>query len=108
MDKPFEVGAIAAAVSTGRTDAVSVARAALARIEASAAIQPAVWITRIADADVLAYARRVDARIAGPAADLYLVLWGRLALDPAEPGRTRRERVEVSGDRALAALVRTG
>lgn len=52
--------------------------------------------------------RRADARIAGPAADLYLVLWGRLALDPAEPGRTRRGRVDVSGDRALAALVRTG
>lgn len=52
--------------------------------------------------------RRSDARIAGPAADLYLVLWGRLPLDPAEPGRTRRERVEVNGDRALAALVRTG
>src|SRR5829696_2041244 len=52
--------------------------------------------------------RRCDARITGPAADLYLVLWGRLALDPAEPGRTRRGRVEVSGDRALAELVRTG
>ena len=52
--------------------------------------------------------RRVDARIAGPAADLYLVLWGRLALDPAEPGRTRRERVTITGDRSLAALVRTG
>jgi uncharacterized protein (TIGR03083 family) len=52
--------------------------------------------------------RRVDARVAGPAADLYLVLWGRLPLDPAEPGRTRRRLVEVSGDRSLAALVRTG
>lgn len=52
--------------------------------------------------------RRFDARIAGPAADLYLVLWGRLPLDPAEPGRTRRERVDISGDRSLAALVRTG
>ena len=51
--------------------------------------------------------RRFDARIAGPAADLYLVLWGRLALDPAEPGRTRRQRVEISGDRSLAKLVRT-
>ena len=51
--------------------------------------------------------RRTDAGIAGPAADLYLVLWGRLPLDPAEPGRTRRGRVEVTGDRALAALVRT-
>jgi uncharacterized protein (TIGR03083 family) len=52
--------------------------------------------------------RRADARIAGPAADLYLVLWGRLPLDPFEPGRTRRGRVEVSGDRALAALIRAG
>jgi uncharacterized protein (TIGR03083 family) len=52
--------------------------------------------------------RRVDARIAGPAADLYLVLWCRLPLDPAEPGRTRRRQVEVTGDRALAELVRTG
>lgn len=52
--------------------------------------------------------RRTDARISGPAADLYLVLWGRLPLDPAEPGRTRRRLVEVAGDRALAALVRTG
>jgi uncharacterized protein (TIGR03083 family) len=52
--------------------------------------------------------RRADAGIRGPAADLYLVLWGRLPLDPAEPGRTRRGRVEVTGDRALAALVRTG
>ena len=33
--------------------------------------------------------RRIDAGIAGPAADLYLVLWGRLPLDPVEPGRTR-------------------
>ena len=52
--------------------------------------------------------RRADAGVRGPAADLYLVLWGRLPLDPAEPGRTRRGRVEVTGDRALAALVRTG
>ena len=52
--------------------------------------------------------RRFDARISGPAADLYLVLWGRLPLDPAEPGRTRRRLVEVRGDRSLAALVRTG
>lgn len=52
--------------------------------------------------------RRVDARISGPAADLYLVLWGRLPLDPVEPGRSRRRLVEVGGDRSLAALVRVG
>lgn len=52
--------------------------------------------------------RRFDARISGPAADLYLVLWGRLPLDPAEPGRSRRRLVDVGGDRPLAALVRTG
>jgi uncharacterized protein (TIGR03083 family) len=52
--------------------------------------------------------RRFDARISGPAADLYLVLWGRLPLDPVEPGRSRRRLVEVGGDRSLAALVRTG
>jgi hypothetical protein len=51
--------------------------------------------------------RRYDARIAGPAPDLYLVLWGRLPIDPAEPGRTRRGRVEISGDRTLAKLIRT-
>jgi hypothetical protein len=33
---------------------------------------------------------------------------GAAATDPAEPGRTRRRKVEVSGDRALAELVRTG
>ncbi len=64
MTDSFEAGAIAAAVSAGRTDAVTIAREALAQIDAYAAIQPAVWITRIADADVLESARRVDARIA--------------------------------------------
>lgn len=71
------------------------------------------WLVRLEPGKVTAERperrpRRFDARIAGPAADLYLVLWGRLTLDPAEPGRTRRGRVEVSGERALAALVRTG
>lgn len=71
------------------------------------------WLVRLEPGRVVAERperrpRRVDARIAGPAADLYLVLWGRLTLDPSEPGRTRRGRVEVSGERALAALVRTG
>ncbi|WP_267396661.1 MULTISPECIES: allophanate hydrolase [unclassified Sphingomonas] len=64
MTDVLEVGAIAAAVSSGQTDAVTVAGEALARIDAYAAVQPAVWITRIAHADVLAAASRVDARIA--------------------------------------------
>src|SRR5215217_144722 len=71
------------------------------------------WLVRLEPGRVAAERqqhrpRRYDARISGPAADLYLVLWGRLPLDPAEPGRTRRRQVEVAGDRALAALVRTG
>ncbi|WP_271299992.1 allophanate hydrolase [Sphingomonas sp. CV7422] len=63
-DGRIRAGAIAAAVTAGETNAVSVARDALARIEAYAAIQPAVWITRLAEADVLARAAAVDARIA--------------------------------------------
>lgn len=71
------------------------------------------WLVRLEPGSVRAERRedrprRFDARISGPAADLYLVLWGRLPLDPVEPGRTRRRLVEVRGDRALAALVRTG
>ena len=50
----------------------------------------------------------MNARIAGPAADLYLAVEDHYRFDPAEPGRTRRRKVEVSGDRALAELVRTG
>ena len=60
----FDVAAIAAAVSSRRTDAVAIAREALARIRAYHAVQPAVWITRLADDEVLAAAARVDARIA--------------------------------------------
>ncbi|RZL54203.1 MAG: allophanate hydrolase, partial [Sphingomonas sp.] len=64
IDGPFGVGAVAAAVASGETNAVAVARAALARVAAYAAIQPAVWITRLAEPAVLAAAAAVDARIA--------------------------------------------
>ena len=55
---------IAAEVGAGRRNAVDVARASLARVAAYEAVQPAVWITRVAEAAVLAQARAVDARIA--------------------------------------------
>ncbi|HEX3406022.1 MAG TPA: allophanate hydrolase [Caulobacteraceae bacterium] len=55
---------IAAEVGAGRRSAVEVARAALARVAAYEAVQPAVWITRVPETDVLANARAVDARIA--------------------------------------------
>jgi len=64
MDLPFHATAIGAAVSSRETSAVAVAREALARSRDYAAIQPAVWITRLADEVVLAAAARVDARIA--------------------------------------------
>lgn len=64
MSERFEAGAIAAAVSSGATSAVAVACEALARIEAYAAVQPVVWITRCTGEDVLAAAARVDERIA--------------------------------------------
>ena len=56
--------AIARDVAAGTTSAEAVARDTLARIAAYAAIQPAVWIHRVPEADVLAMARAVDARIA--------------------------------------------
>jgi allophanate hydrolase len=55
---------IAAEVGAGRRSAVEVAREALARVAAYEAVQPAVWITRLAEADVITQARAVDARIA--------------------------------------------
>ncbi len=51
-------------VSAGRRSAVDVARVALGRVAAYEAVQPAVWINRVAESDVLAQARAVDARIA--------------------------------------------
>src|SRR5690348_11690688 len=55
---------IAADVQAGRRSAVDIAREALARIAAYHAIQPSVWITRVPEAEVLAQAQRMDARIA--------------------------------------------
>ena len=62
--QPLRAAAIAAAVSGGQTTAEAVARDTLTRIEAYAATQPAVWITRCAESAVLAAARRVDAHLA--------------------------------------------
>ena len=56
--------AIAAAVGSGELSAVAVAEKALARIAAYDAVQPQVWISRIAPDDLLAAARAVDERIA--------------------------------------------
>jgi len=56
--------AIADAVAERRIRAVDVAERALARIAAYDAVQPAVWITRITEADVIAAAQAVDDRIA--------------------------------------------
>src|SRR5580704_10434194 len=53
---------IAAKVAAGGQSAVEVAHTALARIAAYEAIQPAVWITRLAEADVIAAAQEVDRR----------------------------------------------
>ncbi len=58
------VTAIADAVSSGRTSALAVAEEALARIEAYDEVQPQIWISRASREDVLAAARKVDARIA--------------------------------------------
>ena len=57
------VTAIADAVSSGRTTALAIAEDTLARIEAYDAIQPQIWISRASREDVLAAARKVDARI---------------------------------------------
>ncbi|WP_417620602.1 allophanate hydrolase [Parasphingorhabdus sp.] len=56
--------AIAAAVNSGETNALAVAEETLARLAAYDAVQPQIWISRAAPADMLAAARKVDARIA--------------------------------------------
>lgn len=55
---------IAAAISTGKNSAVSIARETLARIAAYHTVQPAIWIEQLADDVVLAMAAQVDARVA--------------------------------------------
>lgn len=58
------VAAIADAVAMGTTSALAVAEDTLARMAAYDAVQPQIWISRIAPDDYLAAARAVDARIA--------------------------------------------
>ena len=60
----LSVTGIAGEVGAGRRSAVDVARQALDRVAAYEAVQPAVWITRVPETEVLARARSVDARIA--------------------------------------------
>ena len=55
---------IAAEVQAGRRTAVEVATQSLARLAAYEIVQPAVWITRAPEAEVLAAAAEVDRRIA--------------------------------------------
>lgn len=61
---PLKVAEISAAINAGKQTAVEIAKEALARVDAYATIQPALWITRRAAADVLADAERVDQRVA--------------------------------------------
>jgi allophanate hydrolase len=58
------VAAIADAVNSGASSALAVAEETLARLAAYDAVQPQIWISRIAPDDLLAAARAVDARIA--------------------------------------------
>lgn len=65
MPNPLlKVAEISAAVGAGKQTAVEIAKDALARADAYAKIQPALWITRRAAADVLADAALIDQRVA--------------------------------------------
>jgi allophanate hydrolase len=55
---------IAEAVNAGKTSAVAAAEETLARLAIYDAIQPQVWISRVAPEELLAAARAVDARVA--------------------------------------------
>src|SRR5271156_5208099 len=54
---------IAASVASRHRTAVEIARETLERVAAYEAIQPQVWITRRADADIMADAAAVDGRV---------------------------------------------
>ena len=56
--------AIADAVRSGRTSALAMAEDTLVRLAAYDAVQPQIWISRVAPDDLLAAAHAVDARIA--------------------------------------------
>jgi len=56
--------ALAAAVNGGGTSAAAIAEETLDRLRAYDAVQPQIWISRIAPEDLLAAARAVDRRVA--------------------------------------------
>ncbi|PZQ63104.1 MAG: allophanate hydrolase [Sphingomonas taxi] len=60
----LHAAAIAADVAAGRTSAVAVARDVLARLAGYDAVQPQVWIARVAPDALLEAARAIDARVA--------------------------------------------
>lgn len=60
----LSVKAIADAVNSRASTAVSIAQETLARLAAYDAVQPQIWISRLAPDDYLAAARAVDARVA--------------------------------------------
>src|SRR3546814_4133818 len=61
---PRDAAALAAAVNDGTSSAVAIAGQTLGRLAAYDAIQPQIWISRMAPDDLLAAARAVDARVA--------------------------------------------
>ena len=60
----FRAARISSEVNAGRIRAVDIATDALARITRYSSVQPAVFIHRSSDSDVLQQAREVDARVA--------------------------------------------
>jgi allophanate hydrolase len=63
MGLTFDVASIAAAVAGRKMSAVAIAQESLSRIRDYSAVQPAVWIARVPEEEVLAAAARVDARV---------------------------------------------